>query len=379
MVIRMDPAVWVLPVVLAAAACLLAGCSAQAADRGSAERIVFLGDSITDGFSYPLLVRQALAEAHKPLPVCVNAGIGGDTAAGMRKRLDRDVLVHRPTLMTISVGVNDVLRSVPLADYEADVRAILERMKKASIPVLVLTTSVLGGKTAEADKRLAGHNEILRRLAGEFGCRVGEVYALMDKARRGGRVVLEEDFVHPNYQGHRVMARAVLDALGHRDVPVPAQMVVRPLPGLVTPWKLRAVTDPKARPLDANTVVAVRPDATFKTLAVPEQTPQKHWWSEQTRQRGYALSLAEVAGKAPRYVGVATVSAGEAHRAYFNVGADLQAIWLNGRQIYKASPEWQGYHAGRERIAAELKAGANTVVIETGGQFFLSVTDNNDW
>lgn len=49
------------------------------------QRIVFIGDSITDGHTYPLLVRQALAEAHKPVPVCINAGISGDTAAGMRK------------------------------------------------------------------------------------------------------------------------------------------------------------------------------------------------------------------------------------------------------------------------------------------------------
>src|SRR6266550_5310454 len=71
----------------------------------AAERIVFLGDSITDGDTYPQLVRQALAEAGKNVPICINAGIGGDTAAGMLKRLDRDVFSRKPTLVTLSAGI----------------------------------------------------------------------------------------------------------------------------------------------------------------------------------------------------------------------------------------------------------------------------------
>ena len=62
-------------------------------------RLVFVGDSITDGHTLPLLVRQALADAKKPVPVVINAGVAGDTAAGMRKRLERDVLSRKPTLV----------------------------------------------------------------------------------------------------------------------------------------------------------------------------------------------------------------------------------------------------------------------------------------
>jgi hypothetical protein len=79
------------------------------AEESRQPRIVFVGDSITDGHTYPQLVRQALAEAGKPVPVIINAAIAGDTARGMRLRIERDVLVHRPTLVTLSVGINDVL------------------------------------------------------------------------------------------------------------------------------------------------------------------------------------------------------------------------------------------------------------------------------
>jgi hypothetical protein len=117
------------------------------------QRVFCMGDSITDGFSYPLLVKQALEEARVPAPTLICAGIGGDTAAGMEKRLERDVFAHKPTLVTLNAGINDVLRKVKPAEYEASVTHIAAEMKARGIPLLLLTTSVLGAKQAEADAR----------------------------------------------------------------------------------------------------------------------------------------------------------------------------------------------------------------------------------
>ncbi len=63
---------------------------------------------------------------------------------------------------------------------------------------------------------------------------------------------------------------------------------------------------------------------------------------------------------------------------YFNTGANLQSIWLNGRRIF-ALDGFTGWHAGKERIAARLEQGRNVVLIETGNEFFLSITDENTW
>src|SRR5687768_6635701 len=81
--------------------------AARTADGPPAERVVFIGDSITDGHTCPLLFEQSLREAKKPVPVCLNAGVAGDTAAGVRRRLDRDVLSHQPTLAVLMIGTND--------------------------------------------------------------------------------------------------------------------------------------------------------------------------------------------------------------------------------------------------------------------------------
>ncbi|HYG75685.1 MAG TPA: SGNH/GDSL hydrolase family protein [Planctomycetota bacterium] len=360
--------------------CILLSCRAVASERLElkGQRIVFLGDSITDGNSYPLMVRQALKEAGKDLPVLINAGIGGDTAAGMIKRLERDVFVHRPTLVSISVGINDVLRKVETRDYVTTVGAIAEQIRSKNIPLLILTTSVLGKKHEAADKRLEEFNAALREIAIKTGARLGDVNQRMNAARAAGETVLEEDEVHPNYAGQRLMARTVLDALGCESVPLPAKFEVELIPDIVRKWQIVPVPD-KTPPLMAETLAKLAPDGKWKTLRLPEKETLEHWWQDQERQRGFAMSLDKLAGKASTYYGVATFGQPKARSAFINTGGQLKSVWLNGRNVYKASAEWTGWHAGRERIPVELPAGTNTLVIETGSQFFLSISETNDW
>jgi lysophospholipase L1-like esterase len=341
------------------------------------QKIVCLGDSITDGHTYPLLVRQALTEAGQPVPVIVNAGVGGDTAAGMRKRLERDVLSHKPNLVTLSVGINDVLRKVKVEDYEADVTAIAERLKAEKVPLLIMTTSILVGKHAEADARLADFNAALRRVAEKYGCKVAEVNKAMREAHDAGQQLLMPDDVHLNFDGYRVMTRALLDALGYPKVPVPAKQKLEPVPGLVRDWHFRPVGD-KEGPLDDNSIRELRADSSWKDLSLPEKEPRTAWWEEQERQRGFSWSLPTLAGKAKGYVGLATLEADKAKDAFINPGAEVRTIWLNGKRVYR-SEGFTGWHLGRERVPVKLAAGKNQLVIETGSVFSLSVTDTNDW
>ena len=127
----------ILPILL----CLIA-CSASAAPTTRpAQRIACLGDSITDGFTYPLLVQQSLREAKQPVPIMINAGYGGDGVVGMRKRLDRDVFAYHPDLVIVSAGINDL--GLPDGEYEAGLNALLDDLRKPNVRVLVLTLSTL--------------------------------------------------------------------------------------------------------------------------------------------------------------------------------------------------------------------------------------------
>jgi lysophospholipase L1-like esterase len=369
----------------AAGALLLGSIAAKGAladEPARPQRIAFIGDSITDGFTYPLLIQQALGEAGRSVPTCIDAGVASDTAQLMRQRLDRDVLTRRPTLATLSVGVNDVNRGVPLDEFERDVRAIAKELKDRGIPLVVMTTSVLGPKLADADKRLDDYNAVLRRIAKEHSYPIAEVNETMRQFRGERQELLEADQIHLSFEGYRVMTRALLDALGHADVPVPAKQKLEPMPGIVRNWRLLAAADDK--PLDEAQARSIAPDDSWKPYDLPEPKPKDHWWPEQERQRGFAMSLADfAAGNDPakpprRFLATSTIEADAPRKVYFNTGANLQAIWLNGKRIF-AQEGFTGWHAGKERIPAELQQGQNVILIESGNEFFLSITDNDTW
>jgi len=340
------------------------------------QRIVTLGDSITDGETFQLLWRQALREARRPMPIIVNAGVSGDTAAMMLARLDRDVLAHKPDMVTIMAGTNDALRGVTPERYEAEVAAIAEKIGAGGAQMLFITPPTYGPAHVAAEPTLLAYEAALKRIAKKHNARIADFHALMLAAQKEKRAVITPDDVHLELAGYKVMVRTVLDALGDNDVKVPKKFEPALMPGIIASWQMRAMAE--ATPLDEKTVLDARPDATWKTVALPETTPQDSWWPESERKRGFAMSINKTVGEGMLYQGVAYLDEAKARTVYFNTGAELQTIWLNGKQIYK-NEKWTGWHAGKERIKADLQAGRNSVVIEAGSQFFLSITPTNNW
>jgi len=333
-------------------------------------RIVFLGDSITDGDTYPLLVQASLAAAGKPIPTCLNAGIGGDTAEGMLARLDRDVFPLHPTLVSVSAGVNDVGRGVAPETYERQMCEIVDKLQAKDIEVMLLTTS--GVRNKGAQKLLDATNEIVRRIARDKKTRLGDVAAQFQPAVAAGQDLWEADGCHLNFPGYRVFTRGVLSGLGYAEVAVPKKLTPPLLPGVVPMWRVRIA--PGREPLTTSAVAELRFDDDWKPYAVPESKTAVNWWFDQERQRGYAVNLKRDVGQADQFQAVAEVKSERARRVFFNPGASLRAIWLNGQRIYKDEGV-HGWHAGREQIEAELQAGNNQIVIESGDCFFLSITD----
>jgi lysophospholipase L1-like esterase len=342
------------------------------------ERIVNLGDSITDGQTYALLTEQALREAGKPVPRFFGAGIGANTAAGMLQRLDRDVLPHRPTLVMLSCGINDRAHGVKPAEYEATVTAIAERLKATGVRLMILTTTNLSPDLAREEPALQEFNKILHRIASRYDLPVAEVYDRMQEARMKGVKLWEPDGTHLNFAGYRCMTRAVLDALGQRDVPVPAELKVSVLPGLVRDWKVLPVKEDRP-PLDEKAVAVLVPDATWRAYKLPESGKATSWWLDQERQRGVGVLVAEKIGPARSYIAVADVTSPRPRKAFLNTGAEIRAVWLNGKRVLGPADPYRGWHPGSYRKPVELQAGDNRIVTESGSHFFISLTDNDDW
>ncbi len=340
-------------------------------------RIAFLGSSTTDGDTYPLLVRQAFADARLPVPLCRNAGVGGNTTAAIAARVERDVLPFAPTLVVLQTGANDPGAGVTPTVFAQGVGQIAARLQAAGIPLVLLTTSIRDARYTGQSELLVEYNAELPRIAAAYGCRVANAHALQEAARDAGVPVLDADGYHPSFAGHRLIARAILDAMGYPALPVPEKLTLAPLPGVVTPWRLCAADKPLPDVAD-EAARALHPGRGWKTLTLPERTALPNWWEDQERRRGFAVLLKTRVGAGKHYYGVAVLYESAAHTAWLNTGAGLQAVWLNGARVYRAA-ESRGWHAGRERIPISLTSGANTLVIDAVDNFFLSVTANNDW
>src|SRR4051812_36975831 len=76
---------------------------------GDGDTVVFLGDSITAARTYGKIIENyTLLRFPNRKVHFINAGWGGDTAAGGLKRLPRDVFDRGATLLTVAYGINDI-------------------------------------------------------------------------------------------------------------------------------------------------------------------------------------------------------------------------------------------------------------------------------
>jgi lysophospholipase L1-like esterase len=157
-------------------------------------RVVFLGDSITHGHrlsaevAYPHRVGLALG-----IPV-VNAGISGDTTAGGLARLDRDVLAHRPRLVVVELGVNDVLGQWPRERTVQNLRTITQRIRAQGAAVILLHISLPG---VPGDGHRGDFQEIAR----------AEDAILVEDFLRGVVPGHTYDGLHPDEAGQAVLAK----------------------------------------------------------------------------------------------------------------------------------------------------------------------------
>src|ERR1041384_952562 len=104
-------------------------------DTATARRkILFAGTSLTAGLgldrdsAYSYLIQRKIDSAGLPFET-VNAGVSGETTAGLLQRLDW-LLRGRFDFFVIESGANDGLRGVPAEAIEANLRTIIRRVRK---------------------------------------------------------------------------------------------------------------------------------------------------------------------------------------------------------------------------------------------------------
>lgn len=188
------------------------------------DKIVFLGDSITqmggNADGYVTLFKVFCGVNGYEVEV-INSGIGGHKSNDMLARLQRDVLDHKPTWVSISCGVNDVWhgeRGVILPDYKKNMTEIVDRCQAAGIKVLLLTsTPIFENLESVENKKLSAYNAFLKQLAKEKKlvlCDLNKIFVEWYEKKMNDKNLMTIDGVHMNGRGNRVMARSIAEALG---------------------------------------------------------------------------------------------------------------------------------------------------------------------
>ena len=207
--------------------------TANAEDLKKGERIIFLGDSITQqgaqGNGYIRQIESVINRTHPDYGVTIiGAGISGNKVPDCQKRLERDVINKKPTLVFIYIGINDVWhwnkdRGTKKEDFDAGLRNMISKISAAGARVILCTPTVIGEKidgSNEFDTMLDEYADISRKVAADTGSEMLDLRkGFMDHLKAVNQAnqpkgVLTGDTVHLNDAGNAKVAEMMLAAVG---------------------------------------------------------------------------------------------------------------------------------------------------------------------
>ena len=168
--------------------------------------IVFLGDSLTDGF-----------DNHRYFPqyCTLNRGIAGDTTTAVLQRLDVSLLDIQPRVVVMLIGINNY--NTMFDDYEL----LLQRMQTeaANTKVILLSLTPVSNSLADINGRIALNNVRIKHLAKQYGFGYVDIFSpLYDFDKEELVAAYTVDGIHFSQAGYEVIVDTLtpylIEALG---------------------------------------------------------------------------------------------------------------------------------------------------------------------
>ena len=230
---------------------------------GPGDRIVFLGDSITAAGHFISYVEAHLRLQIKGDPVeGINLGLPSEGCTGLsepdhpfprpnvHERLSRVLETTKPDVVVACYGMNDGIyfpfSKGRFMQYQQGIRQVSRVIKRSDVRLILLTPPAfdplplkLAGKLlpAGAEKYAwfaiyEGYDDVIRKYADWLASQrrladlVVDVHTpvvsyIADKRKENPMFVMSPDGVHVNLEGHRVIARSVVEGLGLEWDPTP--------------------------------------------------------------------------------------------------------------------------------------------------------------
>jgi lysophospholipase L1-like esterase len=170
------------------------------------ERVVFMGNSITEGWA-PLFPRLFAGKEY------IGRGIGGQTTPQMLVRFRQDVVALKPRVVVILAGTNDIAGNTGPSTVEMiedNIAGMAEIAKANSIRVVLASVLPVDDypwrRGLDPAPKIIALNARMQQYAARHGHVYLDFHSAMKNERNGTRAELATDGVHPNEAGYRVMA-----------------------------------------------------------------------------------------------------------------------------------------------------------------------------
>jgi len=196
-------------------------------------RVVFFGDSITE---FGVLPGGYIAQMSDSIAVrgetkrfdLVGAGIGGNKVYDLYLRLEEDVMVRKPNVVVLYVGVNDVWHKqlfgtgTDADKFQKFYTALIQKFQKKGIRVIACTPACIGERHPgenQMDSELDRFSQIIRVVAAEKNVATCDFRkAFMENSAKNNpdnreSGMLTTDGVHLNEQGNKLVAETLLRLL----------------------------------------------------------------------------------------------------------------------------------------------------------------------
>lgn len=350
-------------------------------------RVIFIGERNTDYETYMHMVNQALYDfSPANAPTLINAGLTYKLG-GPVEDYKRFIKAMNPTHAVLAIASVRPSFSIDHNPgwFENRVNELCELLEKDNI----IPVFHIGFPMSDKEPVLTHFNNykrILLRIAEERSYKVARADFLWEEYRKAGKVetLAQAKGIRQTYTGHQLFARSILDAFGYRALEVPLKLRLKPLPGLISQWHWTEFENPEK--LNAQRAEHINTSG-WRPLTLPMAVDKGYTsrfinsymlYETQAKALGFGLEMSGVYSNTIRAVGHFDSEGGD---KVLNIGGGIKEIWLNGELIESGLSNVfiDGRHAGGRRFAVKLKAGKNTIVLDCTMNFFVSLTDDDQW
>lgn len=190
------------------------------------KKVIFFGDSITQAGVKPggyidLLNSMLISKGFDKNYQLEGAGIGGNKVYDLYLRMEEDVLMKKPDIVVIYIGVNDVWHKQSFgtgtdADkFEKFYLAIIKKLKQANIKIAICTPAVIGERTDfsnQLDGDLNKYSIAIRNIAKSENLPLIDLrssflqFNISNNSNNKESGILTTDRVHLNDAGNKLVA-----------------------------------------------------------------------------------------------------------------------------------------------------------------------------